>query len=292
MIVVKLIGGLGNQMFQYAAGRALAQQYNVPLKLDKSFLEKSADGAYTQRHFELDIFTIDAKFITTAERDPYLKHSGNKLYRELYRSLPFLFKKKYITENSVSYMGNFTKWGPDAYLDGFWQSEKYFAHAEGFLRKEFVFKNAFDRVNGPLAERMQDGNSVSLHVRRGDYVSDETTNSVHGTCSKEYYSMALELITKQIDHADLYIFSDDMNWCKENLSFQLPVTFIDHNLGKQSFEDMRLMSMCKHNIIANSSFSWWGAWLNSNPDKKVITPKNWFRDKRAPDIYPADWITI
>jgi hypothetical protein len=292
MIVAKLIGGLGNQMFQYAAGRALAHRYQVPLKLDKSFLEKDAAGAYTQRHFELGIFNLQPEFVTNLERDAYLKNANNKLYRELYRRVPFFFTRKYIAENTSAYMPNFTKWGPDAYLDGFWQSEKYFSEIKDTLRKEFTFKDEIDRVNAPLAERMSNENSISLHVRRADYVNDSTINHTHGTCSKEYYLHALELLSKTVSNAELFVFSDDVNWCRENFSFKIPATFIDHNQGKQSFADMRLMSCCRYNIIANSSFSWWGAWLNNYPGKKVIAPKKWFRSKAAPDIYPDDWIVI
>jgi hypothetical protein len=139
---------------------------------------------------------------------------------------------------------------------------------------------------------MLNRDSISLHVRRTDYINDKIANDVHGTCTKEYYLEALAYLVRQSDHPELFVFSDDVAWCKENFAFEIPVTFIDHNQGKQSFEDMRLMSNCRCSIIANSSFSWWGAWLNNDPAKKVVAPKNWFRHRPAPDIYPPGWIVI
>ncbi len=292
MIIVKLIGGLGNQMFQYAAGKALASQYNTVLKLDKSHLEKNSGGAHTQREFELHVFDLKTEFASPAEIAPFLKHAESKLYRELYRKIPSLFGKKYIAENSHSYNSSLPKYGPDAYLEGFWQSEKYFSAIRDTLRKEFTFKNQSDQQNSSLLEKLNQTDSVSLHIRRADYVNDKTINSYHGTCDSEYYRKAVEAIKKVASKPELFIFSDDIAWCRENLSFDMPMHFIDHNKGKQNFEDMRLMSHCKHNIIANSSFSWWGAWLNKNKKKQVIAPKNWFKEKTSPDIYPAGWTLL
>ena len=292
MIIVKLIGGLGNQMFQYAAGCALANLHKTELKLDKSLLEIDPKGAYTKRDPELGIFSLATAFATKEESELFLTNANSKVYREAYRRFPFIFKKLYIAENSKSYLKNFKKYGPNAYLDGFWQSEKYFEEVSDLIHKDFTFKNEPNEANREILEKIKNSKAVSLHVRRGDYISDKNNNSVHGTCSIEYYKQAVELLSKTSANLELFIFSDDIDWCKNNLNFNVPVHYVNHNKGKQSFEDMRLMSACKHNIIANSSFSWWGAWLNKNEKKQVISPKHWFRNESNPDIYPKNWIQL
>ncbi len=292
MIIVKLTGGLGNQMFQYAAGRALAQLHHTELKLDKSYLEKDPKNAYTKREFELDIFSAPLNFVSAAETIKFLKHAENKIYRELYRRFPYLFKSIYAAENAHAYAANFKKYGPNAYLEGYWQSEKYFREIAGTIRKDFSFKAAPDEVNSKLLEKIDNCPSVSLHVRRGDYLTNAAEGTYHDACSTNYYKQAVELLSKNMESLQLFIFSDDIAWCKNSLSFNYPTIYINHNSGKASFEDMRLMSSCKHNIIANSSFSWWAAWLNKNENKQVIAPKNWFRKATNPDIYPENWIQL
>ncbi|MGZ3865824.1 MAG: alpha-1,2-fucosyltransferase [Bacteroidia bacterium] len=291
MIIVKLMGGLGNQMFQYAAGRYLAHLRDTELKLDLSFLEAEAKS-YTKREFELDIFNIKADRASTDETNTFKKFFSNRYRRFLFRKFPFLFSKAYITESGNHFRPEFLNYPKDTYLEGFWQSEKYFKGISDLIRADFSFKEPLSGLNRELADKINLVQSVSLHVRRGDYIINEQVQNYHGVCSPAYYKEGVAKIQSQIKNPELFIFSDDSEWCKQNLIFDLPCTYIDHNTGKKSFEDMRLMSLCKHNIIANSSFSWWGAWLNKNTEKIVIIPKKWFNDPthRSEDIYPEKWI--
>ena len=145
-----------------------------------------------------------------------------------------------------------------------------------------------------MAEQISSSTPVSIHIRRGDYVNDSHTNSVHGTCGLDYYQNAMKLISGRVDKPTFFCFSDDIEWAKNKLHAQYPIIYVDHNGLDNASEDMRLMSQCKHNIIANSSFSWWGAWLNSNPDKIVIAPTKWFQkeDYDTRDLIPAGWIRL
>lgn len=291
MIVVKLIGGLGNQMFQYAAGRRLAALHNTALKIDLSQLEANPNGAYTKRHFELGIFNFHPEFAVEGDLTPFKRFSGSRVRRVLFRELPFLFKTAYIAESGKDYNPSFEKYPTNTYLDGFWQNEKYFLSIEAIIRSEFSFKSPLDGTNLAIEQKIKNANAVSLHVRRGDYVTNKNANSFHGICSKEYYEKAVALLNKKEGGLELFVFSDDSAWCKENLRFDHATTYIDHNTGSNSYIDMQLMSLCRHNVIANSSFSWWGAWLNNHSNKTIIAPKNWFVGQ--PDsICPANWIRI
>jgi hypothetical protein len=294
MIIVKLIGGLGNQMFQYATGRYLAHLHNTGLKLDTSFLNTDTKGAHTKREFELDVFNLKPVFATEQEITPFIKKSANKVLRTIGRKLPFVFDRVYIAESGNAYHKEFMSYPKETYLDGFWQSEKYFLPIRDMLLTDLAFKNQPEGLNKELLDKMASVNSVSIHVRRTDYVNNPTVNNFHGTCSLEYYQKAVEMISEKQGPVELFIFSDDINWCKENLKFAHPLTYISHNTGKKSYEDMRLMSHCKHNIIANSSFSWWGAWLNTHTGKTIIAPVRWYNSEDVfwADIYPADCVVI
>jgi hypothetical protein len=288
------MGGLGNQMFQYAAGRHLAHVHNTELKLDLSFLEADSKGAYTQRHYDLGVFTLTGNFSKTDETESFKKSFNNRYKRFLFRKLPFLFGKAYITESGKNYHTAFLSYPKDTYLSGFWQSEKYFSPIENIIRADFNFKTPPSGLNKELSEKIKSTESVSLHIRRGDYVVNEAVQSYHGVCSPSYYKEGVSKIKAKHKNLELFIFSDDAKWCKQNLVFDLPCTYIEHNPGEKSFEDMRLMSLCKHNIIANSSFSWWGAWLNANPAKIVVAPAKWVSDPadQSEDIFPPNWIKL
>lgn len=292
MIIVKLIGGLGNQLFQYAAGRCLAHLHGTELKLDRSYLDADPKGAYIKRDYELGVFQVHASFATPEDVRPFLKKSGNKIVRTLSRKLPILFDKLYVAESGHAYHKEFMSYPADTYLDGFWQSELYFKQAEKVIRKELTFKDPASGLNAELLEKIKRVNAVSLHVRRADYVADKNTSNYHGTCSPDYYKKAIEAIAEKHGEIELYIFSDDIEWCRENMKPAFPHHYVGHNSGKNSYEDMRLMSSCRHNIIANSSFSWWGAWLNANENKTVVAPEKWFTNAVNPDIYPDNWIRI
>ena len=174
---------------------------------------------------------------------------------------------------------------------GTWQSRHYFEGADEEVRRAFVFNE--DLLNEPtrkLRDAIRDCNAVSLHVRRDDYLSAQYAQGFGGICTKEYYQNAISVINERIEHPQLFVFSDDINWCHENLDVANAV-FVDCNHGDESWQDMYLMSCCKHNIIANSTFSWWGAWLNENPDKIVVAPDKWWNGLKD-DVVPEEWIRI
>lgn len=294
MIIAKLIGGLGNQMFQYAAGRSLAQARNTELKLDLSFLQAETGGSYTKREYELSVFNITPAFATETETASLKKSFNNRYSRALYRKMPFLFSSAYIAERGSQFHKEFFTYPKDTFLEGFWQSEDYFLGIEDIIRHDFSFKEPLSGKNLELAQKIQGTNSVSLHIRRGDYVTNQNAFNFHGICAPEYYKAGVAKIREKTGNMELFIFSDDADWCRKNLVFDQPATHVDHNSGPKSCEDMRLMSLCKHNIIANSSFSWWGAWLNANKQKIVIAPEKWFNDpsKQSDAIYPKTWIKL
>jgi hypothetical protein len=292
MIVVKLMGGLGNQMFQYAAGRCLSYLHKTELKLDLAFLNTDSQNKYTQRHYTLNVFNINAGLANELDLKPFLPLEKNKITRALQRKLPILYFTIVVNESGHTFHKEFYSYPKNVYLNGFWQSEKYFEPVKDVLIKEFTLKEQLNKENKELENKISAANSVSLHIRRGDYVTSKETLAFHGTCSLDYYKDAINHLKNKAGNIDLFVFSDDINWVKENLKTDVPIHFVD--LNNPSHIDLHLMSACKHNIIANSSFSWWGAWLNQNPDKTVIAPLKWFahEGQATPDIYPHTWIRL
>ncbi|MBL7911116.1 MAG: alpha-1,2-fucosyltransferase [Bacteroidia bacterium] len=294
MIVVKLIGGLGNQLFQYAAGTALANYHKTELYLDLSYLNADTKGAYTKRKFELDKFNIQSK-IADAGVLRNFNFNENKFSVKLKKLLPGLFSKMIFNEHQFNFHSNFLKFPATTYLNGYWQSEKYFNSFRGKLLSEITLRSPFSEGAVAIAKNIQSANSVSLHVRRGDFVSLKSANHFHGHLELDYYKLAFEKISSKIKDPTFFVFSDDMDWCKVNFDFISSKKFIDgEGNGITTHEELILMSHCKHNIIANSSFSWWGAWLNQNAGKIVIAPQNWFADKKinTNDLIPSSWIKI
>lgn len=290
MIIARLIGGLGNQMFQYATGLCVAKINNTDLKLDITGYERQRN--MTPREYKLDIFDIKEGFATNIEISRF------RIYKILFR----IFRKIHIRLKNIPYIGEkhhefdpeILKTKDNTYIDGYWNSEKNFKTIDQDIRDKFKFKSKLNQLNSQLIDEITQSNSVSLHIRRGDYISSERTNKFHGICSMEYYEKSIKYISLKVSKPFFYIFSDDPIWVKNNLKIKSPHSFININNGKDDYLDMRLMSNCKHNIIANSTFSWWGAWLNNNPDKIVIAPKKWFNNKsiNTNDFVPESWIKL
>lgn len=291
MIIVKLRGGLSNQMFQYAAGRRLAHIHNTELKLDIGcYLHPPSDA--TPRNFELDKFCV--KF-SIASKNELIGLDGIKrtpivdlpiaIFRKFKPLAKFISEKHFHFDESVLHLNN------NVCLFGYWVSEKYFKDIESIIRKEFVLKNVLAGINKKTAQIISDCNSVSVHVRRGDYVSNQKINLIHGTCGVEYYIKCFEFICQRVKNPVFFVFSDDIKWAKENFPKDKQFHFIENNTGLDSCEDIRLMSLCKHNVIANSGFSWWGAWLNNNQNKIVCSPAKWFNntDYNTKDVVPFGW---
>jgi len=284
MIIVRLMGGLGNQMFQFALGRRLAVLNDLPLMLDLSFFD--AVGTHTPRQFELDVFNLEYGIATDQEIDQF---TSPGFFAKILGA-----SKEVITEKGHSYDPTIVRQRREAMFVGYWQSEKYFRDIRNLLLLDFKLKAPLSGLNKELAEKITNSEAISLHVRRGDYVTNAAAGSFHGLRDVGYYQKAVELISANGTQQELFIFSDDIQWCRANFSFDCPVTYIDHNHGRAACEDLRLMSMCRHNIVANSSFSWWGAWLNDHEDKVVVAPRQWFVDPSidTKDVVPASWIRI
>lgn len=293
MIVVNLKGGLGNQLFQYSAGRALAIRHNTNLKFDVSVLNADPKNVYTKREFELDVFEINASL--ASENDIKLFEKKTFFKKVLNKFLP-PFLSGYYVANQVGfeYDSRFQSLPANTYLNGYWQSEKYFLSIRETLLKELSIKKPKTKEVIAAESEIRNSNSVSLHIRRGDYVSLKASFELHGLLPAEYYYKGIELIKKHYPEISLFVFSDDISWVKENLKFTDKCTYVDFNAGENSVFDLHLMSLCKHNIIANSSFSWWGAWLNQNKSKIVISPSAWFSrtDLNTKDVIPESWIKI
>ena len=290
MIVIKLYGGLGNQMFQYSIGCTLAVKNKTELKFDVSWFNYVKDTT-THREYGLNIFNIIENIATQKEIDKMQKCRKIPGRRHFLHNFFIANNSIYIKEKQFNFNPEILKISNNAYLDGYWQSEKYFKNIENVIRKKFTLKNKFQIKNIELKEKIKNSNSVSIHIRRGDYAKNLKTKSYHGLCPLDYYYQAILNVIDKVTDPILFIFSDDIKWCKENLKIQSPTNFIEKN---KDYEDLILMSLCKHNIIANSSFSWWGAWLNSNPNKIVIVPKKWFNDpnKNTKDLIPKSWTKI
>jgi hypothetical protein len=288
MVIVRLIGGLGNQMFQYALGRALASRHAVPLKLDLSGYRE-----YTLHGYRLDHLKIAAEVAEDGDL-PAFRQAG-RIGSRIAKILGNLgLAAKVVREDGFQFKSAVLDTRPPLYLEGYWQSEKYFARVAGELRSEFALREPMDAQNLAMAARIAGCNSVAIHVRRGDYVSNPTTNEVHGTCGLDYYDRACACIAERVESAHAFVFSDDIGWARANLRVPFPVTFVDLNGDARNHLDLHLMAACRHQIIANSSFSWWAAWLNPNVDKAVVAPRRWFRrqDIDTRDLLPPAWLAI
>lgn len=288
MIIVKLMGGLGNQLFQYAAGKALAEKHKTALKLDLIFLEADSEQ-HSKRDFALDLFDLDYEICSPAERAVFYRDSL------LNRILPIPFKRNYLAiENSFHFDPAFFSFPENTYLNGFWQSEKYFLPVRELLLQGTIIRAEMPAKAEEAKKAILGSNSVSLHVRRGDYVSNKNAQAYHGNLGADYYVKALDYLKAMQKDLKIFVFSDDIEWVRSNLNLSAGEEYIDFNTGRNSVFDLHLMSLCRHNIIANSSFSWWGAWLNQNKQKKVIAPQSWFANRQieTKDLLPANWIKI
>lgn len=292
MVITNLIGGLGNQMFQYTAGRALSLEYGVPLRLDISGFA----GYGLHQGFELQrIFNCKAEIASEADVGSILGWQSSHIIRQVVsRPNVAAFRcKEFVVEPHFQYWQGIQKVPCNCYLKGYWQSEKYFLKVADQIHEDFSFRLPLKKRNAELAKQINQVSAVSLHVRRGDYANNPATTAVHGLCSLDYYRAAIKYVAERVAQPHFFVFSDDITWVKSNLKMVFPCEYVDHNQGVESYNDMRLMSMCKHHIIANSSFSWWGAWLNPEADKIVVAPKQWFSNQNdVRDLLPKTWVLL
>ncbi len=284
MITTHIFGGLGNQLFQYCCGRALSLRHNVKLRLLWDGREKENT---TTRAFDLGHFNIQSEIIMSPKP---LRRLGLRSIQSFLQYGP----ARVFRESALGYDPRFASLGPHARLKGYWQSEKFFKAFEDTVREELNILTPPSAQNQSFLDQIASHNTVSLHVRRGDYVTNPLANAHHGICDLGYYKTAIEYIAGKTQKAPIfYIFSDDIAWAKQNLKPRYETIFVDLNDEATNYEDLRLMSSCRHHIIANSSFSWWGAWLNRHAEKIIVAPKNWYADPAArnPDMLPHSWIT-
>ena len=285
MIAIKLQGGLGNQMFQYAAGLSAAHNLKTNLKIDLSWFD-NLNELDTPRFYELDNFSLKQDLISLNQYY-FVNDPINKRLLSIGK-----VRLNYYKEPHFEYDNNFKKIKNDTYLEGYFQTEQYFKNIRLEILKSFSIKNEPSIKSKEIINLAHKNESVSLHVRRGDYVTNKNASKFHGLMGEEYYKKAISIINKKIKNPKYFIFSDEIDWVKKNFDLPKGSIFVTHN--KSGIKDMRIMIECKHNIIANSSFSWWGAWLGKNSDKKVIAPKLWFLDNKTDtsDIIPSRWQKI
>lgn len=279
MITTRLHGRLGNQMFQYAAARGLAARLGVPVALDTRGAIRRGEGVLT-RVFDLPLAEPDR--LPPDRKEAPLAYGLWRLFGR---------NPRFRRERGLGYNSGFESWGDDSYLHGYWQSERYFAHVADAIRRDFAFPAFSNAQNEEMAAQIGDSLAISLHVRRGDYL----TLGAHAVCDEAYYAAALERVLDGLSGTPrVFVFSDDPDWAKENLPLPVEKIVVDFNGPETDFEDMRLMSLCLHNIIGNSSFSWWAAWLNAHADKRVAGPVQWFGNPKLhnPDILPKGWLRI
>jgi hypothetical protein len=286
MIVVKLSGGLGNQLFQYAAGRRLAEIHDSPLYLDLQWFDENTNRSYKLDHFKIHASVIDQK------RLKILLDSSTK-YR-FYRWLEKIPSLIQFREPYFHYDPSFEQLPDNIYLEGYWQSEHYFKNIADSIQHELTITTPLQGKNLDLANRIINSNAVSVHIRRGDYAQNLETAVVHGACSLEYYQLAIDRLSDLVSPLHFFIFSDEPDWVLEHFHLLGQKTIVDNNDANHDYEDLRLMSLCKHHIIANSSFSWWAAWLCNYFGKIVFMPQRWFRDTshKVKDIYVDGWFLI
>lgn len=286
MLLVKLTGGLGNQMFQYSFAKAL-QSKGYEVKLDISTFETyTLHGGFGLEHYSITI-PIASKDELLPYKTNFLTKIGRKLnisHKKLMGEKTLLFQKELLSPpNNTS-------------LYGYFQSEKYFNTIRDTILDDFILKAPLSPYSASMKKTIQSlSNTASIHIRRGDYITDSKANKFHGICGLDYYEEAISLLKSKFKEMHYFIFSDDIEWVKNNLAPE-KCTYIDNTLPYIPHEDIYLMSLCHHNIIANSSFSWWGAWLNHNSTKVVIAPKKWFADdkmvQQSCDIVPESWSRV
>jgi hypothetical protein len=288
MIIVRLHGGLGNQLFQYATARRLKELSGSELLLDASWFDSRKTGV-TERPYELSHYTIQGR--TMMASDVFLP----ALYRnKVLKRLPLPRPLKLVREKRFSFQSDVLSLRDNVYLDGYWQSHKYFSDIRDVLLKELEPVQSMSDEDKLTAKQIDETTSVSLHVRRGDYVTLASAAQTHGLCTLEYYKSAVALVQERFRNPTFFVFSDDPEWTRANLHFDSPTVYINHNGPDNAFQDLRLMSLCEHQIIANSSFSWWAAWINKNAEKAVLAPKKWFANRPdvTEDLFPASWIKL
>jgi hypothetical protein len=290
MIILRLKGGLGNQLFEYALVRHLSIIQNTEFKFDLHHYD-AGWGSYN-----LGVFNIKESFARDSEIEIYKKFKRKIGRRAFLYNLIFSDKSKYVEEREPFIFDKSIFEVNNCYLDGWWQNEKYFIDIRDILLKELTIKEPPKGRNLDISIKVTETNSVSIHIRRMDFVTNARTKHLYGELTNDYYNRAIDYLSSKVENIKLFIFSDDIEWVKQNMNFKFEKTFIESNNSEDlAYEDLRLMSLCKHHVIANSTFSWWGAWLGTGKDKIVVGPKRWLSSSDrydTSDLMPKEWIRL
>lgn len=302
MNIVRIMGGLGNQLFQYAFGKSIAKESNKEVAYDLSWFDLGAD--YDHDNLYLDYFETNYRVADESEVNSIfpLGRRGKRLAERYYKKSPLaaqtVFNYYRDIDPNTGYVQNAGPFkfryspkvyqtGNTAYFDGYWQVKQYVDSVSELLRDELVFQEPSTDEDRKVLSQINQSDSVSIHLRRGDYTANNMTIPL------DYYAEAIEKIQSRIEKPSFYVFSDDIEWVENELEINSDTTYVDHNNAETCYEDLRLMSECDHNIIANSTFSWWGAWLNQTENKTVIAPQIWLgRQTDEVDLLPESWETI
>jgi Glycosyl transferase family 11 len=289
MIVTRIHGGLGNQLFEFAAGYALARRLGVPHKVDLGTFvhERERDFGLASLQIPFEVASAEEIRALAPQWGPWWK---NKYILWSHRMTPFA-RCRWVKETTFDYDKRLLDVRSPAYLDGWWQSEKYFAGVGGEIRNMYSPKKAPTPRSEELAKALKGQATVAVHVRRGDYIANDDASQFHGTCSTGYYEDAISRMQHEVPEAMFCVFSDDPDWARGNLKFPARTEFVSAKGPLGVAEDFFLLCNCRHFVIANSTFSWWPAWIADSPGQHVIAPSRWFRgfEVNLADRFPADW---
>lgn len=290
-VIARIEGGLGNQLFQYATARTLADRLDCELTLDLRGLEENGD-----RPFQLDHYRIRAAVASSeelAELPEWRASRWRRMRSSFSQWVPLLSSYPVFWPRGFAFDRRFECISRPAYLVGYWQTEKYFVWNRSRLLQDIQLVTPLP-PHTPLLDEIRAANSVALHIRRGDYVSNPAAAKFHGLCDLTYYHAAINLLKNRFKDIQIVVFSDEPAWACDNLHLELPTIFVDANPPDSGHLDLELMRHCRHHVVANSSFSWWGAWLCERAGQMVCAPRRWFADPRTDisDVVPASWIQL
>lgn len=286
-VIVRLVGGLGNQMFQYAAGRAVAVRNQVPLTLDLSWFGTDPERQYALAPFRINV-RIRKDQNTGSVRPSWVERFAGRVRRKL--NLPSQGVPVF-SEKSFRYDAEIETVSAPVILNGYFQSERYFSSIQQLISEEFTLQNEPKSATAELLALIHASDAICVHIRRGDYITNASANAYHGTCAVNYYDDGLAEVSAGLRNPHCFVFSDDPQWVRENFKTSLPMTLVDIHGTQEAHEDLRLMRECRHFVIANSSLSWWGAWLSAREGKRVVAPKVWFKNSEndTSDLIPSGW---
>jgi hypothetical protein len=302
VVILGLGGGLGNQLFQYAFGRRMALANHASLQIDASGFEhmKHPNTAIGERTLSLNHFRIAGTFMRRAGPPPWTQtwlrrkviKQWNRLSLVLERRKPYYMRREVWEPEENHFRFDRCLYerrvAGSVSFHGYWQTEKYFREIEHELRRELVVEDPMKGENLRLGLHMESCEAVAIHVRHGDNAG---AAAALGVLSLGYYQAAVRELRREVHDPHLFVFSDDTDWARTLIDFDVPTVYVSHNSATQDYEDLRLMAICKHHVLANSTFSWWGAWLGKKPGQIVYAPRRYYQnvDRPNPDLYPETW---